>query len=113
METRTWRTAPSLNPVEGVKISIIGDGTNITYCCITCKPGAKIDNHRHHNEQIGTCIQGQGILVSGSNTIKVKPGLSWLVPSNEIHKFIAEGDEEVILIEAFSPPRLDYTSVAK
>ena len=27
--------------------------------------------------------------------------------------FTAEGEKEVILIEAFSPPRIDYTSVAK
>lgn len=113
METRTWETAPNFNPVDRVKISIIGDGTNLTYCYITCKPGAVIDNHSHHNEQVGTCIQGMGTLVSGCNTLKIKPGLSWLIPPDEVHKFTAEGEKEVILIEAFSPPRLDYTSVAK
>ena len=113
METRTWETAPNLNPVEGVKISIIGDGKNLTYCYINCKPGALIDDHSHHNEQIGTCIQGVGTLVSGGKTLKIKPGLSWLIPPNEVHKFTAEGEKEVILIEAFSPPRIDYTSVAR
>lgn len=113
METRTWETAPSLNPVDGVKISIIGDGKNLTYCYISCNPGAVIDNHSHHNEQIGTCIQGQGTLISGGKTLKIKPGLSWLIPPDELHRFTAEGEKDVLLIEAFSPPRKDYTSVAK
>jgi len=113
MKHTTWDKAPSLNPVEGVKITILGSKDNLTLCHIFAEPGAVIADHNHPNEQIGTCIKGVGELTSGGKVLKTIPGTSWTIPANETHRYINTGTEPVEMIEAFSPPREDYTSVAK
>lgn len=42
----------------------------------------------------------------------MKPGHAWVVPPNEIHKFVA-GEETTIIYESWSPPREDYRKLAK
>lgn len=105
--------APTLQPVKGIKMFIIGDGETMTFIKIVAQPGAAISEHRHDNEQIGTCLDGEGELKSGGRTLKVKPGISWIIPSGEPHSFVAQGDKPVILTEAWSPPRKDYLAMAR
>jgi len=105
--------APTLQPIKGFEMFIIGDGETMTFIKIIVQPGAVIPEHKHHNEQIGTCLEGEGELTSGGETLKVKPGVSWVIPNNEPHSFIALGDKPVVLTEVWSPPRKDYLSMAK
>lgn len=104
--------APRLKPLKGVDMAILGSGERMTLIRIIVQPGAMFPEHSHPNEQIGTCIKGEGELTSGSKNIKVKPGVSWTIPSNEPHSFVAKGDTPVLIHEAWSPPREDYLSMA-
>ena len=104
--------APGFVPVKGAKMSLIGDGKNITLVKIEIKPGAIFPDHSHFNEQVGTCIEGKGILTSGNKTLNVFPGITWVIPGGEIHKFEASGEKPVIIYEAWSPPREDYRKQA-
>jgi mannose-6-phosphate isomerase-like protein (cupin superfamily) len=113
MQTRNRDNAPKLSPVKGVEMKILGSGNNVTLCYIIVQPGAKIETHGHHNEQIGTCIEGSGELVCQEQKVKIVPGKCWTIPPNQLHSFIATGKESAILIEAFSPPREDYLKMAK
>lgn len=105
--------APSLKPIKGAEMAILGSGDNMTLIRITAQPGATFPEHSHPNEQIGTCLKGEGELTSGGKSIKVELGMSWTIPANEPHSFVAKGDVPVLIHEAWSPPREDYLSMAK
>lgn len=93
-------------------MDLVGDGERMTLVRITAQPGATFPDHSHKHEQIGTCLEGGGVLSSGGKDLAVTPGHSWVVPPNEIHKFVT-GDETTIIYESWSPPREDYRKLAK
>jgi quercetin dioxygenase-like cupin family protein len=108
MQNTSWERAPSLEPLPGVKIAIIGNGMLATMCYIVIQPGAVVDWHSHHQEQMGTLICGKGTLTSGGKTVKVEKGSAWLISPNEEHRFETVGDHSAIVIETFAPARVDY-----
>lgn len=107
--------APRFNPSEGIEIAIMGDGENVTVTRITFTPGPRVvlSEHSHHNEQIGTCIEGKATLVSGGVTLNVEPGMTWTIPPNEVHRFEPKGEDRTVILAAFSPPREDYKARAQ
>jgi quercetin dioxygenase-like cupin family protein len=112
MKSYNLASAPRLEPVKGVEMSILGSGDKMTLIRMVIKPGAVFPEHRHINEQIGICLEGYGELFCNGQKLKVEPGVSWCIPGNEIHSFI-NGDQETVIIEGWSPPREDYISMAK
>ncbi len=112
MKSTSIGKAPKFNPVEGATMDLVGDGERMTLVRIKALPGAVFTDHSHDHEQIGTCMEGGGVLSSGGKDLEVKPGHSWVVPSNEIHNFVT-GDEITIIYESWSPPREDYRKLAK
>jgi quercetin dioxygenase-like cupin family protein len=113
MKIKNTDNAPRLIPAEGVVMMLIGNGKKITLIKVILQPGAMIVDHNHPNEQIGTCIEGEGVLSSGDEKIQVYPGVTWTIPGGEMHRFEVFGEKEVQLIEAFSPPREDYRAMAR
>lgn len=112
MRSYNLASAPQLEPVEGVEMSILGSGEKMTLVRMVIKPKAIFPKHKHINEQIGICLEGYGELISNGNRLKVEPGVSWCIPGNEPHSFI-NGDRTTVIIEGWSPPREDYVSMAK
>ena len=113
MKSTRVEDAPRFNPVKGAEMALIGDGGKMTLVRILIQPGSVFPDHAHPNEQIGTCIEGTGVLTSGGKDLQVKPGVTWSIPVNEPHKFVATGDEPVVIYEVWSPPREDYRKLAK
>jgi len=105
--------APRLEPVKGAHMALIGDGERMTMIRMEIQPGAIVPDHAHPNEQIGTCVEGTGTLTSGGEPIKVEPGVTWAIPADEPHRFEADKNSMVVLIEAWSPPREDYKAMAR
>jgi len=112
MKSSNTELAPRLRPFSGVEMAVLGSGNKMTFVNIIMQQGAVIPDHSHPNEQIGTCLQGEGEMRSGGDILNVTPGVSWTIPANEPHSFMVKGDQRVILYEAFSPPREDYLSIA-
>lgn len=112
MKVCNLATAPRLEPVPGVEMSILGSGEKMTLTRMVIKPGAIFPEHKHINEQIGLCLEGGGELISNGKRIRVEPGVSWCIPENEPHSYI-NGNQITIIIEGWSPPREDYVSIAK
>ena len=106
-------SAPRFELVDGADMALIGDGKKITLIRIFMQPEAVVPDHSHPNEQVGTCMEGKGILTSGGKELNVFPGVTWVIPGEEIHKFEAKGTEPVVIYEAWSPPREDYRKLAK
>jgi quercetin dioxygenase-like cupin family protein len=112
MRSTRIEDAPRLEPVKGAEMSILGSGAQMTLIKIVVKPGSVFPEHSHPNEQIGTCFEGEGVLVSGGRTLNVVPGVSWTIPGNERHSFTPKGDSTVVVIEGWSPAREDYVAMA-
>lgn len=104
--------APQFEPLEGVDMRIIGDGKNLTLIKMYITPGCVFPDHSHPNEQVGTCMEGEGVLTSGGVPIEVRPGVTWTIPSGEEHSFTAKGSSHVVIYEVWSPPREDYRALA-
>ena len=113
MKSTRTEDAPRFEPVKGAEMTLIGDGKKMTLVRIVVQPGAVFPDHLHPNEQIGTCIEGNGVLTSGGKALEVEPGVTWTIPGDEVHKFVATGDEPVVIHEAWSPLREDYRKLAK
>ena len=105
--------APRLEPVKGALMALIGDGERMTMIRMEIQPGAIVPDHAHPNEQIGTCVEGTGTLTSGGESVKVEPGVAWAIPADEPHRFEADKNSMVVIIEAWSPPREDYRAMAR
>ncbi|MFQ6077253.1 MAG: cupin domain-containing protein [Candidatus Bathyarchaeia archaeon] len=113
MRSTSIEKAPRLRPLKGVEMAILGSGENMTLIRILIQPGAVFPDHSHPNEQIGTCLEGRGVLTSGGESLEVAPGVSWTIPPNETHSFVGKGDRPVVIYEGWSPPREDYLSMAE
>jgi len=113
MKSTRVEDAPRFEPVKGAGMALIGEGEKMTLVRILIQPGAVFPDHAHPNEQIGTCIEGKGVLTSGGTALEVGPGITWAIPENEVHKFEATGDKLVVIYEVWSPPREDYRKLAK
>jgi len=113
MKSTSIDEAPRLKPLKGVEMAILGSGKEMILIRIFIQPGSVFPEHSHPNEQIGTCLQGEGELTSGGKSIKVEPGVSWTIPANEPHSFLAKGNKPVFIHECWSPPREDYLSMAE
>jgi len=113
MKTNSVETAPRMSPAKGVEIIILGNSERVMLTHIIAQPGAVVPDHKHPHDQIGTCIQGEGILTSGGKKFRTTTGASWYIPGGESHDWINTSGGVTILVEAFSPPREDYLAKAK
>lgn len=71
-------------------------------------PGSKFQLHQHPQEQIIVVLQGALNFTVGSETRIVKAGGVIHAPSGILHGGDAWGDEVVVTLEAFHPPRKDF-----
>jgi len=102
-----------MNPAKGVKIIILGYTDKVMLTRVIFQPSAVHAEHSHPHDQIGTCIQGEGELISGGRKLKTVPGVCWCIKGGEPHSWRSTAKGETIMIETFSPPREEYISIAK
>ena len=92
-------------PAEGIEIRVV-PGKKMTMAFFHLEPGARIPEHAHPHEQMGTVLKGTIELVIGEEKRVVGEGCAYRVPSNVVHKGrCLESASEVL--EVFSPPRDD------
>jgi quercetin dioxygenase-like cupin family protein len=71
--------------------------------------GAVFETHCHPHEQIIVVVSGTHEFTIGTQTRKLGPGGVFHLPSGVPHGGRVVGTEVLVLLEAFHPPRLDYT----
>ena len=113
MKSTKIEAPPHLKPFKGVEMAILGSGERTTYIKMTCQPGSAFPGHSHPSEQIGPCLEGAGEFISGGETLRVTPSVSWTIPANETHSFVVKGERAVLIYEVWSPPREDYLLMAE
>ncbi len=93
-------------PAEGVELRAI-HGERMTMAFYKLAPGAKIPEHSHPHEQLGTVLKGSlELIVEGEGKV-MRSGDAYLVPPNAVHRGTC-GESPAEVIEVFSPPREDF-----
>jgi quercetin dioxygenase-like cupin family protein len=109
MNFYTIKEIEAKRPAEGVEIRVV-PGEKMTLVFFYLSPSAKIPEHSHPHEQIGTVLKGSLELSIGTEKRIVNPGQAYVIPSDVPHSGKnLEAPSEVI--EVFSPPREDLVNM--
>lgn len=101
-----WETIPVEHPAEGIERQMIV-GQQLMICRFRFTPFLITPEHRHRHEQMSIVVQGRvRFLVEGKEQIAA-PGDVLHFPSNCLHGATMM-DEEVVLIDIFTPVREDF-----
>lgn len=89
-----------------VFLSQLAAGDEMSIQHLRMEPGARVPEHSHHHEQLGFFYQGeQTFILDGGDAVTVEPGGSYWLQSKEIHAAENRGNEVLLAIDVFSPPR--------
>ena len=74
---------------------------------VDCQPGAIVQLHYHHHEQVGVVIGGRARFIIGDEQRVLEPGDLYRIPGGVPHKVIAL-DDGAQALDIFYPIREDY-----
>ena len=102
----TYTLEETTEPIEGVNLATMSSGERMSIQYFTIEPGAEVPMHEHHHEQAGYIIEGEltFVLEDGAE-VAVDEGESYVLDGDEPHAAVNQGDESVVGIDVFSPPR--------
>jgi quercetin dioxygenase-like cupin family protein len=93
--------------VDGVHLSQLAAGTEMSVQHFRIEPGATVPEHSHPHEQTGYVTAGTlTFLVDGEECV-VEAGDSYAIPGDEPHGAENRGDEPVEGVDIFAPPRVN------
>jgi quercetin dioxygenase-like cupin family protein len=110
-EAWNWATVPGKQISDGVIRQTI-HGKTLMICRLTIAPGTVTVAHQHLNEQMTIVEKGRVRFVLGTGVQEFGPGDVLLLPSSFWHGATAL-DEEVVLIDIFSPIREDFLGATR
>src|SRR5262249_13648076 len=101
-----WSSIPVEHPAEGIERQIVV-GQNLMICRFRFAPFLVTPEHTHPHEQMSIVVSGRvRFVVEGEERI-ASPGDVLHFPSNCLHGATMM-DEEVVLIDIFTPVREDF-----
>jgi quercetin dioxygenase-like cupin family protein len=103
-----WERVPAEQVADGIKRQMVV-GVNVMVCRFTFAPFVVTDVHTHPHEQITLVMAGKVKFTIGEQTYIAAAGDVLHFPPNAPHG-AAILDEEVTLIDIFSPIRHDFLS---
>ena len=101
-----WSTIPRVRISDGIVRQMV-HGETLMVCRLTFAPGTVTAAHEHVHEQMTMIEKGRVRFVLGSEERVFGPGDILLLPSRFWHGATML-DEEVVLIDIFSPLREDF-----
>ncbi len=101
-----WDTIPAEPIAEGITRQMIY-GRALMVCRLTFTPGTVTAAHKHVHEQITFIERGRVRFILGTEERVLGPGDVVLLPSGLWHGATML-DEEVVLIDIFTPIREDF-----
>lgn len=106
MEIVTYDGVDEVEVEPGVFLAQLAAGEDMSIQHLRMTPGARVPEHSHHHEQLGFVYQGEQTFVfADGTTATVGPGQSYWLESNEIHAAENRGEDLLLAIDVFSPPR--------
>ncbi|MEP6944294.1 MAG: cupin domain-containing protein [Acidobacteriota bacterium] len=101
-----WTKVPVEHLDDGIERQMIV-GENIMICRLKFAPFIVTPAHSHHHEQMTLVIKGKVKFIMGDQTVIVAAGDVLHFPPDHWHGATML-DEEVVLIDIFSPIREDF-----
>lgn len=80
-------------------------GEGATLALHKLEPGHTPSPHKHPYEQIVYILAGEVDFHVGDSVTRLGPGGVLVVPPNEMHHAEVVGDEDVLNLDVFTPPR--------
>jgi quercetin dioxygenase-like cupin family protein len=105
MESLPVTSGTEREVVDGVHLTRLVSGNDMSVLHYQIEPGEKVPEHSHHHEQAGYVLEGEVTFVLADETVTLQPGDSYVLASNEVHAAENRGDEMVVGLDIFSPPR--------
>lgn len=105
-----WTKIPAEQVAEGIKRQMVV-GENVMVCRFTFDPFVVTDVHSHPHEQMTLVVKGKVRFTIDGLTVIVAPGDVLHFPPHNRHGATML-DEEVVLIDIFSPIREDFLGMA-
>jgi quercetin dioxygenase-like cupin family protein len=81
-------------------------GEQVMLARIVLKKGCIVPEHRHHNEQVSSTLEGALKFTLEGREVIVHAGEVLCIPPNVPHK--AEALEDSVALDVFTPPRQDW-----
>ncbi len=81
---------------------------NIMHVMVELKAGTTAPAHSHPHEQTGIILQGTLKVTVGDQEKTLPTGAGYLVPPNMVHGVQVIGDEDVLILDTFTPIREDF-----
>lgn len=103
-----WSDLPTFDVVDGMKrAGFRGDDCLLTFNWID--PGlGRLEPHSHPFDQVVLCMAGRMMLEIEGEAMECGAGTIARVPAGAEHTGWALGDEPILNIDVFAPPREDY-----
>ena len=101
-------TKGSLEPREhadGVVLTHLLASDDVSLQRVQFDPGTGVEEHSHHQEQLGFVFSGTQTIVTPDETVHVAAGESYAIDPHEPHAVENRGDEPLEAVSCFSPPR--------
>jgi quercetin dioxygenase-like cupin family protein len=95
----------SAEPVDGAHLKLLAGGEAMNVQHFSIEAGATVPEHSHPHEQGGYIVSGEAVFLVDGEEIPVGPGDSYSIPGGEPHGLENRGDEPVVGVDIFSPPR--------
>jgi quercetin dioxygenase-like cupin family protein len=105
MEVVAHSARQTVEAVEGVHLTQLAVGEEMSVQHFHFEPGASVPEHDHHHEQVGYVSSGTFTFIVDGEEHTVGPGDSYFVPGGEPHRVENRSEEPVDGIDVFSPPR--------
>lgn len=102
----SWKNIEQVEMLPGVNRRTMGTTDGCMLCEFYLVQGAVVPLHSHSNDQVGYVISGRLEMTIQGETRVLHPGDSYEIPGGVEHG--AKAVTDVVLIDAFSPPREDY-----
>ena len=102
-----WDGVERLPPDErypGIAAKVVA-GKNMELIWAEFQPGSSYPLHSHEREQFSFMLSGRMRLTVGDQVSEIGAGDMWYAPSNVEHGGEILGDEPVVFVDAYSPPR--------
>ena len=93
--------------IDGVHLSQLAAGTEMSVQHFRIDSGAVVPEHAHPHEQTGYLATGELTFLVDGEEIVVSAGDSYAIPGDEPHAVENRGDVPAEGVDIFSPPRLD------
>jgi quercetin dioxygenase-like cupin family protein len=107
MERLSHAASETVEVVDGVHLTQLAVGEEMSVQHFHVEPGAAIPEHSHHQEQVGYVLDGRLVFTVDGEEIDVSDGDSYHIPGDEPHAAENRNDEPAAGIDVFSPPRAD------